>query len=73
MRAPWLSTAGIGIALGLALLADPAHAQTAAAPTRDDIVAKLNHFEEAPEVDLPALKQQVMERAKARIKNDPVR
>ena len=54
----------------LALLAGAASAQTAA-PTRDDIVGKLNHFEQAAEVDLPALKQQVMERAKARIKNDP--
>lgn len=59
------------IAFGLALLAGAARAQTAAPPTRDDIVGKLNHFEEAAEVDLPALKTQVMERAKARIKNDP--
>lgn len=70
MRAKGLSTAGLGIALGFVLLAGAAGAQTAA-PTRDDIVGKLNHFEEADEVDLPALKQQVMERAKARIKNDP--
>ncbi|SDG49150.1 Outer membrane protein OmpA [Bradyrhizobium sp. Rc2d] len=70
MRAKGLSTAGLGIALGFVLLAGAARAQTAA-PTRDDIVGKLNHFEEAAEVDLPALKQQVMERAKARIKNDP--
>jgi outer membrane protein OmpA-like peptidoglycan-associated protein len=69
MRATGHITAGIGIALSLALLAGAAVAQTA--PTRDDIVGKLNHFEETPEVDLPALKQQVMERAKARIKNDP--
>jgi outer membrane protein OmpA-like peptidoglycan-associated protein len=69
MRASTLSSTAIAIALGLALLAGAAAAQTA--PTRDDIVTKLNHFEEAPEVDLPALKQQVMERAKARIKNDP--
>ncbi|MGY0572273.1 OmpA family protein [Bradyrhizobium sp. RDM12] len=55
--------------MGFALLAGAAGAQTA--PTRDDIIGKLNHFEEAAEVDLPALKQQVMERAKARIKNDP--
>lgn len=61
---------GIGIALGLALLAGAASAQTPP-PTRDDIVGKLNHFEQGAEVDLPALKQQVMERAKARIKNDP--
>lgn len=69
IRATGHITAGIGFALGLALLAGTAGAQTA--PTRDDIVGKLNHFEEAAEVDLPALKQQVMERAKARIKNDP--
>lgn len=61
---------GLGLALGLALLAGRASAQTAP-PTRDDIVGKLSHFEQASEVDLPALKQQVMERAKARIKNDP--
>ena len=54
----------------LALLAGAASAQTAA-PTRDDIVGKLNHFEQPAEIDLPALKLQVMERAKARIKNDP--
>lgn len=70
MRAKGLTTVGIGIALGLVLLAGTAGAQTAA-PTRDDIVGKLNHLEQVPEIDLPALKQQVMERAKARIKNDP--
>jgi len=58
------------IALAVLLVAGPVRAQTAA-PTRDDIVAKLNHFEEAPEFDAAALKQQVMERAKTRIKNDP--
>src|SRR3954451_9499719 len=70
MPATRLSTAGICIALGLALLAGTADAQTAP-PTRDDIVGKLNHFEQPAEIDLPALKLQVMERAKARIKNDP--
>lgn len=70
MRAKGLASAGLGIALGFALLAGAARAQTAA-PTRDDIVAKLNRFEQAAEIDLHALKQQVMERAKTRIKNDP--
>ncbi|WP_339031444.1 OmpA family protein [Bradyrhizobium symbiodeficiens] len=70
MRASRLFIAGTAVVLGLALITGGAGAQTAA-PTRDDIVGKLNHFEEAAEVDLPALKQQVMERAKTRIKNDP--
>ena len=59
----------LGTTLGLALLAGGVRAQTA--PTRDDIVDKLNHFETAPDIDLAALKQQVLERAKTRIKNDP--
>ncbi|MDA9427258.1 MULTISPECIES: OmpA family protein [Bradyrhizobium] len=70
MRAKGLTAARLGIALGFVLLAGAARAQTTA-PTRDDIVGKLNRFEEAAEIDLPALKQQVMERAKTRIKNDP--
>ncbi|SFI24348.1 Outer membrane protein OmpA [Bradyrhizobium sp. Gha] len=69
MRVPGHVTAGFAIALGLALLTGAAGAQTA--PTRDDIVGKLDHFEEGVELDVPALKQQVMERAKTRIKNDP--
>jgi outer membrane protein OmpA-like peptidoglycan-associated protein len=68
MRAPRIFACGIGLAIALG--AGAAVAQTAA-PTRDDIVAKLNHLGETVEVDLPALKQQVMERAKTRIKNDP--
>jgi outer membrane protein OmpA-like peptidoglycan-associated protein len=68
MRAIRLSALATGLAIALSAGAAPA--QTAA-PTRDDIVTKLNHLDETVEVDLPALKQQVMERAKARIKNDP--
>ncbi|WFU43128.1 OmpA family protein [Bradyrhizobium sp. CB82] len=70
MRAAGLTLQSIGFALALALAAVPVGAQTAP-PTRDDIVAKLNHFETAPDLDLAALKPQVMERAKTRIKNDP--
>ena len=59
----------LGITLGLALVTGTAGAQTA--PTRDDIVGKLNHLETASDVNLAALKQQVLERARTRIKNDP--
>lgn len=59
----------LGVALTLILPMRAAGAQTA--PTRDDIIAKLNHFEDTPDLDLAALKQQVLERAKTRIKKDP--
>jgi outer membrane protein OmpA-like peptidoglycan-associated protein len=70
MRAPGLTPSRIGLALALMVAMDAARAQTAP-PTRDDIVAKLDHFEQAPGLDVAALKQQVLERAKTRIKNDP--
>ena len=71
MRAANFTSARIGFALGVAfaLAADPARAQSV--PTRDDIVAKLNHFEATPDLDLTALRQQVLERARTRIKKDP--
>jgi outer membrane protein OmpA-like peptidoglycan-associated protein len=69
MRASRLSLTSIGIALAMVLAAPAGRAQSA--PTRDDIVGKLDHFEAASDIDLAALKQQVQERAKARIKNDP--
>ncbi len=71
MRAGRFTPSSIGIAVGLALAvaSGTVHAQTAS--TRDDIVGKLSHFEAASEVDLAALKQQVAERARTRIKNDP--
>lgn len=54
----------------LALLAAvPASAQNA--PTRDDIVAKLDKYQSDLELDVPALKQQVTERSKMRGKNEP--
>jgi len=70
MRAAGFTLSTAALALAALLAQAPVRAQTAA-PTRDDIVARLNHFEQAPELDLAALKQQVMERAKTRIKNDP--
>jgi outer membrane protein OmpA-like peptidoglycan-associated protein len=70
MRRANLTLPSISIALALVLAAGAAvRAQTA--PSRDDIVGQLNHFEQASEVDIVALKPQVMERAKTRIKNDP--
>ena len=51
-----------------AALAAPAHAQ---AVTRDDIVGQLNHFDNAPVLDLPALRAQTQERSRLRGRNEP--
>ena len=51
------------------LAAVPASAQNA--PTRDDIVAKLEKYQSDLELDVPALRQQVTERSKSRGKNEP--
>jgi OOP family OmpA-OmpF porin len=47
----------------------PAFAQTA--PARDDIIAQLNRFETPADIDVPALRQQALERSKSRSKNEP--
>lgn len=68
MRAAKLHAGLLIAALALAAAA-PAKAQAPA--TRDDIVKQLGRFETAPEIDVAALRQQVLERAKTRIRNDP--
>ena len=61
----------IGLLAGglLWLATAPAFAQNA--PTRDDIVAKLDKYQSDLELDVPALRQQVTERSKSRSKNEP--
>ena len=62
----------IGLLAGGALLllgAAPVSAQNA--PTRDDIVAKLEKYQADLDLDVPALRQQVTERSKLRGKNEP--
>ena len=63
-----LRAAGMLGALLLAAALAPGRAQEA---TRDDIVAKLNHFETPADIDLPTLKQQVLERSRSRSRNEP--
>ena len=60
----------LGALVLLAIPFAPAAAQTAAA-TRDDIIAKLDHFETAADIDIPTLRQQVLERSRSRSKNEP--
>ena len=56
---------------GIFLLALAASAFAQNAPTRDDIVAKLDKYQSDLELDVPALRQQVTERSKSRSKNEP--
>jgi OOP family OmpA-OmpF porin len=51
-------------------LAPAARAQPAAV-TKDDIIAKLGGFDSAPEIDVAALRTQILERSKTRSKTDP--
>ena len=61
----------IGLLAGALLLAVAPAARAQTAVTRDDIIAKLNNFETAPEIDVAALRTQVLERSKTRSKTDP--
>jgi outer membrane protein OmpA-like peptidoglycan-associated protein len=65
-----LCAAGMLGALVLAAtLPVPARAQTAV--TRDDIIAKLDHLDAPATIDVPALRQQVLERSRSRSRNEP--
>ena len=61
----------IGLLIGglLVLAAAPASAQNA--PSRDDIVAKLDKYQSDLELDVPDLRKQVTERSKMRGKTEP--
>ena len=47
----------------------PVQSQTA--PERDAIVGRLSQFDSAPELDIAALKQRVLEKSKSRGRNEP--
>ena len=54
------------------LAAVPAHpVRGQSAPARDDIVSQLSQFDTAPDLDIAALKQQVLERSRSRARNEP--
>lgn len=59
----------LAVLIGIAATALPARSQTA--PERDAIVSKLSQFDTAPELDLPAIKQRVLEKSRSRARNEP--
>jgi len=58
-----------GAVILVALTTTLARAESAA--TRDDIVNQLNRLDAAPDLDVAALKPQVLERSKSRSRNEP--
>jgi outer membrane protein OmpA-like peptidoglycan-associated protein len=59
----------LGVGALMLLASAPASAQNA--PTRDDIVAKLDKYQSDLELDVPELRKQVTERSKMRGKTEP--
>ncbi len=59
----------IAVVAGLAISSLPAHSQTA--PDRDAIISRLSQFDTAPELDIAALKQRVLDKSRSRARNEP--
>jgi OmpA-OmpF porin, OOP family len=57
------------VLVALAASAIPARCQTA--PERDAIISQLSQFDTAPTLDVPALKQLVLETSRSRARNEP--
>jgi len=57
--------------VAFAMPASRGQTATPAAPSRDDIVNALNKFDTAPELDIPTLKQTILDRSKVRSKKEP--
>ena len=57
------------ILIALAASALPAHSQTA--PERDAIVSQLGQFDTAPDLDVAALRQSVLDKSRSRARNEP--
>jgi outer membrane protein OmpA-like peptidoglycan-associated protein len=58
------------IAAAIVATGSASHGQTAA-PARDDIVNALSKFESGPDLDIPSLKQKIVERSRSRSKKEP--
>jgi outer membrane protein OmpA-like peptidoglycan-associated protein len=72
MRVLRLRDLGLLATIAAAIVATgaPSRGQTAA-PARDDIVNALSKFESGPDLDIPSLKQKIVERSRSRSKKEP--
>jgi OmpA-OmpF porin, OOP family len=65
---------GIGLlvaALAMLAVPIPPPARGQAAPSRDDIVNALKNFDTAPDLDITALRQKVLDKSRSRARNEP--
>jgi OmpA-OmpF porin, OOP family len=62
----------IGLLAGaLVLFAASAHVRAESAITRDDVVNQLNRLDAVPDLDVAALREQVLKRSQSRSRNEP--
>jgi outer membrane protein OmpA-like peptidoglycan-associated protein len=71
IASPALRNAGLSAAILIALAAAVPPAQSQTAPERDAIVSQLSQFDSAPDLDLAALKQRVLDKSRSRARNEP--
>jgi OmpA-OmpF porin, OOP family len=70
MAKPSMRDIGLPLAV-LVTLVVPTSLRGQTLPSRDDIIKQLNRFESAPELDIQALRQRVLDKSKSRSKNEP--
>jgi outer membrane protein OmpA-like peptidoglycan-associated protein len=71
MRAVNTACVGPLLAAIVALTASTLPALSQTAPERDAIISQLSRFDTAPELDLLALKQRVLDKSRSRARNEP--
>lgn len=71
MRAVNTVCVGPVLAILIAFAAATAPVRSQTAPERDAIITQLSQFDTAPELDLAALKQRVLDKSRSRARNEP--
>jgi len=68
---PALRDLGLPLAVLIAFASSGLPAQSQTAPERDAIVSQLSQFDTAPELDIAALRQRVLDKSRSRARNEP--
>ena len=71
MRAVTTARLGPLLAVLIAVAGSTAPARSQTAPQRDAIITQLSQFDTAPELDIAALKQRVLDKSRSRARNEP--